>query len=324
LLHKLSTLIAGLTFAILLGVLATVPAHAEGGIGQWMSVYDNQPRWFSFRVGGTGDPLQNYVSIRAYSKPAGAATFQVFSGGDWQMWGKIENNAWMGAGTAENNDPQAWAGELAAGEYFIRMLPSGADNVLLSVTGEGVHRTKYWETEPVSDFFVMQEPDFVAGNPHTAQSQTPAPTFTFSQPEPAAQQQPETLAATAETFTFADDHSHAEMDMAPGQWMDVDNNEPMWFTFYVGRPQDGAKNVHVSISLFSTPYGGGSFQVFSAEHANSWIEPVEGDWFGAGVETDFNSDRWAGDLVPGAYYVRVEPEGIFTCLLAVTGETITY
>jgi hypothetical protein len=291
-----------------------------------MSVYDNQPSWFSFRVGGTGDPLQNYVSIRAYSKPAGAATFQVFSGGDWQLWGEIENKDWMGAATAENNEQQAWAGELAAGEYFIRMLPTCADDVLLSVTGAGVHRTKYWDTEPVSDFFVVQEPDFVVGNPHVAQSQpqTPAATFTVAEPAPVAQQQPQTLAAASETFTFVDDHSHAEMEMVPGEWMDVDNNEPMWFTFYVGRPLDGAGSVPVSISLFATPYGGGEFQVFSAEGANSWIEPVEGDWFGAGVETDFNTDRWAGNLVPGAYYVRVDPEGIFTCLLAVTGETVTY
>jgi hypothetical protein len=298
-----------------------------------MSVYDNQPSWFSFRVGGTGDPLANSVSIRAYSKPAGAATFQVFSGGDWQIWGEIENGDWMGLGTAENNEPQAWAGDLAAGEYFIRLLPSGADDVLLSVTGEGVHRTKSWETEPVSDFFVVQEPDFVVGNPHALgnphvaqnQPQTPAATFTLAETGPSARQQTETPAAADGTFTFVDDHSHADMEMVPGQWMDVDNNEVMWFTFYVGRPLDGAGSVPVSVSLFATPYGGGEFQVFTAEGANSWIKPVEGDWFGAGVEHDSGTtDRWAGNLVPGAYYVRVVPEGIMTCLLAVTGETVTY
>jgi hypothetical protein len=303
--------------------MATVPVRAEGGIGQWTPTYDNQPRWYSFRVGGTGDALQNYVSIRAYSKPAGAATFQVFSGGDWQMWDTIENDDWMGAGSAENREPQAWAGELASGEYFIRMLPTGADDVLISVTGQGVNRTKSWDRVPVSDFFVMQQPDFVVDQPAVVEQQ-PA----VAQQRPVAPVSPVATTATAATFTFAEtqpvDLDHAEMEMVPGQWMDVFDNEPMWFTFHVGRPQDGAGTSHVAVSLFATPYGGGEFQIFSAEGANSWVKPVEGDWFGAGAITDFGTNRWAGDLVPGAYYVRVAAGGLRTCLLAVTGENIRY
>lgn len=299
----------GLALAILITSMGVAPVHAEHAIGEWTSIYDNQPSWYSFRVGGD-DPLHNYVSISAYSMPAGAATFQVFSGGDWSMWETLASGDWMGAGTAEDNAPERWAGELARGTYFIRMQPRGAGEVLLSVTGEGVYHTKSYDYAPSSDTFIVDQPDFeVAPQAVVVQQQNPTnptnPTSTFT----AVQSQPANL-------------HEEEMEMVPGQWMDVDNNEPMWYTFNVGRKADSGTS-HVLISLFAEPRGG-MFEVFNAENANAWVTPLEGDWFGAGASDDDGIYRWAGDLVPGAYYVRLSPQGIRECMLAVSGEVVEY
>jgi hypothetical protein len=309
--HRISKLMIGLLSAILISTLWIAPAYAQEGPGQWMTVENSEPYWFSFRVGTIdNDRSQSYVSIGLHAKPTGGADFQVFAGGDWSMWDNYDEGGWIGEGHAVDNDPRTWSGELVPGTYFIRMDPNGAREVRLAVNGEGVHRFKSLDHSPVADFIVdVQQPEVAAA------AQT------------VVEQLPQSPTAVASTFTVAEPQRLAvgepEMEMVPGRWMEVDVNEPMWFTFSVGQVED-QQTSHVSISLFTEPGDGAEFQVFDSASANSWVTPAEGDWFGAGTSSDNGPFSWSGNLVPGAYSIRVDPQGVNTCLLAISGEAVQY
>jgi hypothetical protein len=102
-----------------------------------------------------------------------------------------------------------------------------------------------------------------------------------------------------------------------GEWMPMDN-EPHWYSFVVGH-EDEEPLSYVTVSLASLPAGGSSFKLFRPEEANYWGEPEMDSWFGASAETDNGDHQWSGYLVPGAYYVRVEPRGVHECCFSVSG-----
>jgi hypothetical protein len=307
--HKHSQLVTGLLFAIALTVLWIAPAYAQQEAGQWMTVQDNEPHWYSFRVGTNGaDEADNQVSIGLYARPAGSASFYVYGGGDWGMWDQPQEGDWLGVGYSRDNGSQTWSGKLVPGTYFVRMEPMGASETRLAVSGTGTHRFTSLDHSQDFDFIVdAQQPDFVvapqavAALPSENPTANPA-TFTVAQPQPLAVQEPET-------------------ELVPGRWMNVLADKPMWFAFYVGKVEDSGTS-RVSISLFTELSGGGDFQIFTAETADRWGDG-EG-WFGAGTANANNSYSWSGDLVPGAYYVHANTQGAGPRLLAISGEAVTY
>ena len=255
--HRHSKFMTGLLLATLLVTLSIVPAFAQQEAGQWMTVQDNESHWYSFRVGNVdNDEAQSYVSIGLYANPVGGGSFYVYGGGDWGMWDEPQEGDWLGASYTQDNGSTTWSGKLVPGTYFIRMEPLGAREVRLAVSGQGVHRFTSLDHSQGYDFIVdMQQPDFVVP------------------PQAVAAQQSNNPTANPATFTVAQPQAQElhepEMAMVPGRWMDVDVNEPMWFTFYVGHVQ-GEGTSHVSIGLFTDLHGGGEFQVFTAEKADPW------------------------------------------------------
>jgi len=303
-------LVTGLLFAMVLTVLWIAPAHAQQEAGQWMTVQDNQPHWFSFRVGNVDiDDAQSTVSIGLFTKPLGGASFYVYGGGDWSMWDAPEEGDWLGSGYTRDNGSDTWYGNLVPGTYYIRMEPQGAHEVQLAVTGQGVERFTSLDHAQAFDFIVdAQQPESTvapqavaalpSGNP-TANSAT----FTVAQPQPLALQAPETAAG-------------------PGRLMDGRDVESSWFTFYVGNVVDSGTS-QVSISLQTELNGGGDFQIFTAETADQWGDGT--GWFGAGTENaDESSYSWSGELVPGAYYVHANARGTGPRDLAISGQAVTY
>jgi hypothetical protein len=224
------------------------------------------------------------------------------------MWSQPQESDWIGAGYLRDNGSTTWSGKLVPGTYHIRMEPMGARETRLAVNGLGVHRLTALDHSQEYDFIVeAEQPDFVVAPQAVAKQPTHNPA-----PNPAAptvtQKQPE-------------DMHGQEMAMVPGRWMDVDDDEPMWFTFYVGHVA-GQGTSPVSISLYTESFGGGDFQVFAAEKADPWNGGRE--WFGAGAENGGRARSWSGNLVPGAYYVLADAEGARTCLLAISGQAVTY
>ena len=114
----------------------------------------------------------------------------------------------------------------------------------------------------------------------------------------------------------------AEMAMVPGEWMPIMDNEPHLFTFYVG-DVDGDDTSHVGVTLYSGPWKGGQFQVFTAGNAPFGKVDAE-DRMGHSYQIDGEDPAWYGDLVPGAYEVLVEAQGAKECLLAISGAAVRY
>ena len=116
--------------------------------------------------------------------------------------------------------------------------------------------------------------------------------------------------------------AHHDMEMAPNEWMPVTNNEPMMFEFQVGHVRDDDTS-SVSVALHSAPFRTGRFEIFTAE-GMPFDVPEHNDWFGTAESIDGRYATWHGDLVPGAYYVLVYPEGMRDCMLSVSGQSITF
>ena len=314
--HQRTVLAWTLALALMLSALWPSAAFAAT-VPTWSAVGGDHPLWYSFLVGDTDDENLSEVTIRAEGRPIHGASFEVYVGGDWNFWTTPDPEDWFGMSTETDFEDALWEGSLPAGGYFVRVDPAGAREVLVSISGTMVHGVEaipVFNDEP-GTFFL----------PRTATKSASAPVVTTR-----------TVAAPAVTtagdFDFRVNAVKTaapaaiqtdETTLTPGVWMRNLDNQVSLIAFNVGNVEGQARN-HVTISLSAYPVDGGAFQIFDGYGTAYWGEPEEGDWFGASSVHDDGTISWAGDLVPGTYFIRVEPQGVHSLLLAINGEAITY
>ena len=285
-----------LALTLMLSVLWPSAAFAQQA-NTWSAVGGNHPLWYSFLVGDTEDEGLSEVTIRVEGRPLHGASFEVFVGGDWDYWSTPDPEDWFGMGTETDFDDALWEGSLPAGGYFVRVDPAGAREVRVSISGTLVHDIEY------IDVFNDDPATFVLAP--TALPVVTAPTV--AAPVVAANDgydfHVNTAAASTPTAPVAANADQTAL--TPGVWTANRDNEPSWVTFHVGSVA-GQQSNHVTISLSAYPVDGGAFQVFDG-YGYLWGEPEEGDWFGASSVHDDDTITWAGDLVPGTYFI-MEPQ----------------
>lgn len=99
------------------------------------------------------------------------------------------------------------------------------------------------------------------------------------------------------------------------------NSAPVWYQFNVGRFADEYSS-HVSVTLSDQAACSGPFQVFASGAWGYWETPTGEDWMGVATAVGDEQFMWAGELVPGAYYVRLGYGASPDCVLGVSGEAI--
>lgn len=101
-------------------------------------------------------------------------------------------------------------------------------------------------------------------------------------------------------------------------------NAPLWFQFNVGT--NGARDLtsHVSVTLRDQAACSGGFQVFTSGDWSYWSTPDESDLMGRATDIGYDMHMWSGELVPGAYYVRVGYGAKPGCVLGVSGEAVDF
>ena len=297
----------------------------------------NAPLWFQFNVGSVANEETSHVSVTLHQQAACAGGFQIFASGSWGYWDTPTEEDWIGSATDIGYDSYMWAGELVPGAYYARLGYGAKPGCVLGVSGQAVDYLGLvdlgWHLaeaeEPVANpEYVVTAPaiagaDFklVSAEPAAPQAAPATPALAAASPAPAKADfvQVEKVAAAPAMHDMHDMH---DMEMVPNMWMPVTNNDPMMFAFEVGRvPEE--QNSHVSVTLYGAPFHTGSFQIFNADGVPFDL-PEQDDWMGYAIVEDGENSSWTGDLVPGAYYVLVYPEGMKDCLLAVSGAAITY
>ena len=276
----------------------------------------NAPMWFKFVVGKVEDQHSSDVTVNLRNQAACGGQFQVFSGGGWSYWGTPEAEDWIGVGSnEERDDTYQWAGNLVPGSYYVRLGTGAHLPCALGVSGEGVRFDG-----PVNYGQYAAKPQIVlAPSPAIANPAPVQPSLAVIRPAaiPAAQTVDLTKIKPAGMAVHMSD-----MAMAPNSWMPVHSNEAMIFSFNVGRVPDES-NSYVSVILYGEPYRAGEFQIFS-EGGATVAEPEPESWMAHSYEEDGEYPSWFGALSPGFYQVRVEPQGMRDCRLAVTGQGVSY
>ena len=112
-----------------------------------------------------------------------------------------------------------------------------------------------------------------------------------------------------------------EPTMDASGWMPMDGSHPHWFSFEVGRYEDQVVS-HVGISVEGRPHNGAAFQVFAGGNYSYWGEPDPEEWFGMSTPGEDGGAGWAGELPPGAYFVRIADGGDKECMLGISGEAV--
>jgi hypothetical protein len=298
---------------VLLGGAMSLPVHAQQGheialrTGQWTSSDCARTQWFRFSVGHHENQELSYVSIVLTNNVNGTPLFHVFAGEAWSYWGTPQEGDWMGTSGEVTAGSTAWSGQLEPGAYYVEAEPGGGTVCTFSASGEAV----------VESFFLNLQPtEFVYVPAEASVQQAPVK-------EALVEEAPTLLASTPAAVEPVASHHEGDMAMLPGEWMPVTDNEPHWMTFYVG-PVDGSPTSHVTVDMVTMPEATGRFQVFLPEKSSPWGEPEQDSWFGASYSGSGGEVTWSGDLVPGAYYLRIVPEGHHECLVAVSGEAVTY
>jgi hypothetical protein len=283
--------------------MSAVPAFAaqDADIG-------NAPLWFQFKVGRVADESNSYVTVTLDDQANCGGMFQIFASGSWSFWDTPSQEEWMGVGSKIDDDTYLWAGDVVPGTYYVRLGTGAHMPCTLGVSGTAVNNLQ------AVDYGYRPAPVVIA---------PPAAPEPAAMPAIAMAKAP--LIAPAESMTeMVEMHEH--MENIPGEWMHVMSNEPMVYEFKVGRPleeEDGQPQSHVSIALHGEPYRSGEFQIFAGSGAYD-ANPQEGEWFGHSFEADGEYPEWHGDLMPGTYQVRVVPQGMRDCRLAVSGENVAW
>lgn len=276
----------------------------------------NAPMWFKFVVGRVEDQYSNDVTVSLRNQPACGGQFQVFSGGGWGFWDTPDEEDWMGVGFNEDNDDTyLWAGNLVPGAYYVRLGPGAHLPCTLGVSGEGVQFQG-----PVNFGQRAAKPQIVlAPSPVIANPSPVQPSLAEIQPAAI----PAALTVDLAKIKPAGMAMHMDdMAMVPNEWMPVHSNEAMIFSFNVGRVPDESTS-YVSVILYGEPYRAGEFQIFSDGGAKV-AQPEPESWMGHSYEKEGGYPSWFGELSPGYYQVRVEPQGMRDCRLAVTGQGVSY
>lgn len=312
--------VAGLlcvALVVVLGAAGASPALAQNG-----SSGMDPPLWFQFNVGSV-DPDRNtsHVSVTLREQAACGSGFTIFAGGAWSYWGTPDEADCMGAGTDIGHDMHMWAGELVPGAYFVRVGYGAQPECVLGVSGQAV------DYVGVVDLgWNLAERQKPAANPAPVtvnEAPAPAPAIATNpivfQPQKA---NPAPVAPVAIAAPAAPAQPATPREMKPNGWMPVTSNEPTMFKFYVGNVP-GEQSSHVSVTLYGAPIRAGCFEIYTAEGV-PFAQPEQDDWFGMAIMEDGENPSWTGDLVPGAYYVRVSPQGMKNCLLAVSGAGVSF
>ena len=307
---------------VVLGAVGAAPALALD-----TTTTGNAPLWFQFNVGSVGpDEKTSHVSVTLRDQALCGGGFQVFASGSWSYWGTPTEADWVGSATDIGYDMHMWASEMVPGAYYVRLGYGAKPGCVLGVSGQAVDYLGIvdlgWHLDETEEPAVA--PMRVAAQPQVTVEEAPAVASvvaanTVASPAPQAA----TTAPTAPAIAAAPvEPAHHDMEMVPNMWMPVTNNEPMMFEFYVGNvPEE--QSSEVSVTLFGAPFRAGRFEIFTAEGVPFDL-PGHDDWFGKAIMVDGENPAWHGNLVPGAYYVLVYPEGMKNCLLAVSGPSITF
>lgn len=99
---------------------------------------------------------------------------------------------------------------------------------------------------------------------------------------------------------------------------------PLWFQFNVGSVDPDTKTSHVSVTLRDQAQCRGGFQVFASGSYSFWDTPDEEDLVGRATDIGNDMHMWAGELVPGAYYVNVGYGAQPGCVLGVSGKAVDF
>jgi hypothetical protein len=327
--------VAVLLCAALVAILGA--AGATPALAQDTATTGNAPLWFQFNVGHVGEDENSHVSVTLQKQAACAGGFHVFTSGPWGFWDTPAQEDWMGTATDIGYDQYMWAGELVPGAYYVRLGYGARPGCVLGVSGQAVdyvglvnlgwHLAESEKPAAAPEPIVMAKPAIAGADFRLVTKQpadtTPeliaaAPVAVSAIPAPV---EPDFVAAQPVAIAHSSHNPH-EMAMVPNEWMPVTNNEPSMFTFYVGHVSDEQCS-HVSVTLYGAPFRAGHFQIFTAEGV-PFDAPEQDAWIGQAIMENGENPTWTGDLVPGAYYVRVYPEGMKNCLLAVSGAAVTY
>jgi hypothetical protein len=308
----------------LLGVVAIVILLVAGAAP--VSAQGNPPLWFQFNVGSVDpDEITSHVSVVLRDQPQCKGGFQVYTAESWSYWGASTQGDPVGRSNSIGADMHMWASELVPGAYYVRLGSGAGPGCVLGVSGKTVDYVglidRGWGMAERNRTFT----DPVEAAPAQTKmvvEQTPASKAPVQMAIPLPLPAADVPAMAAQPVMPAFHEMEHDMEMVPNEWMPVTNNDPMWFEFKVGHVPDDSSS-SVSVTLYSGPFRAGRFEIFTAE-GKPFNLPEQDDWFGKADSAEGEFAAWYGNLVPGAYYVLVYPEGMKNCMLSVSGRSITF
>lgn len=311
----LPRVVAGLlcvAVALALIAAAAPPALAQG----------NPPLWFQFNVGSVDpDEDTSHVSVILRDQAHCQGGFTVSTAENWSYWRMPTMGDPVGRATDIGYGMHMWAAELVPGAYYVGLGSGASPGCKLAVAGNAVDFVgqidRGWNVARQES--PAEQPIQFAQAPVKVVAESAAPSPSVAVAPPAA---PRPAPAAPAIAAVPVQPAHHAMEMTPNEWMPVTDNEPMMFEFYVGHVRDDDTS-SVSVTLLSGPFRTGRFEIFTAE-GKPFDVPEHNDWFGTAESVDGRYASWHGDLVPGVYYVLVYPEGMKDCMLAVSGQSVTF
>jgi hypothetical protein len=304
-LPSLVTITLCFALIVIMGAVGATPAQAAQD-----AQTGNPPLWFKFSVGRVEDENSTRVSVTLNDQATCGNQFQVFSSGGWSYWDVPEEEDVMGVSTSTDHDSSLWVGKLVPGTYYVRMGSGAHLPCVLGVSGQN--------TQNLGAINFGYHPAPVVMGPTAVQVPAQMPAISSA---------PAMEVTTANIAPAPVIRQMTSSALVPNKWIHVTNNDPIVITFRVGRVLDDDDNDspanRISVTLKGEPNHAGEFQVFDGSGA-TLTNPQEEDWIGHSNEIDDENPAWYGELLPGTYQVRVEPQGMRELLLSVSGEAISY
>lgn len=301
---KLVTLTLCIAALVMFAAVSATPVYAADD-----AATGNQPLWFKFSVGHVEDELNTLVTVSLKDQANCGGQFRVLASGPWGFWDNLEEGDWIGVATRKDNGTCQWTGKLVPGTYFVQLGTGAHMPCTLGVSGQ--------TTQNHGPLYMGQSPTPVVFGPSTlpAPSDAPAPAMAVSDSPPSP------IIESTDAII-----QNVEAAPVPGKWVHVDSNEPLIMDFRVGKAVDNDDDnprSRVSIQLNAGAFRCGKFQVFDS---SGKIDPIpkEEEWIGCSCEKEGEYPAWYGELVPGAYRVRIEPQGAKDLMLSVSGEAVSY
>lgn len=301
---KFVTLTLCIAALLLIGAVSATPVHATDAVAS-----GNQPLWFEFSVGHVEDESNTLVTVSLDDQANCCGNFRVLASGSWGFWDNLEEGDWIGVSTRMDDNTCQWTGKLVPGTYFVQLGTGAHMPCTLGVSGQ--------TTQNLGPVYMGQSPAPVVYGPSTLPEPSLAPAMAMADTSMSS------TSLNESTDMLIQNVQAAPM---PGRWVHVNSNDPVILDFTVGKAVDNDDDnprSRVSIQLNAGAFRCGRFQVFDS---SGKIDPVpkEEEWIGCSCEEEGEYPAWHGELVPGAYRVRVEPHGAKDFMLSVSGEAVSY